>query len=130
MADPTTPVRALYDGMRDRDPQAILAVLAPDFVGDVSPGMPLGVGGIHEGPEAMLQNVWGRVFGAYELQVEAEELLPAGDDRVVALGAYRGTERETGHEVDAAFAHVLTVRDGRITRLQQITDTARWTATA
>ena len=130
MADPTAPVIAFYDGMRARDPQAILAALAPDFVGDISPGMPLGVGGVHEGPETVLQNVWGRVFGAYDLQVEAEELLRTADDRVVAIGAYRGTERETGHEVDAVFAHVITVREGRITRLQQITDTASWTAAA
>ena len=130
MPDPTAPVRALYDAMAAHDPAAILATLDESFVGIVSRGMPLEAGGRHDGPEAMLHDVWGRVFAAYDLRVEADELLPAGPGRVVALGSYRGVQRDTGHEVDARFAHVVSVRDGRITRLEQITDTACWTATA
>ncbi len=130
MSDPTAPVRALYDAMAAHDPAAILATLDERFVGIVSRGMPLDAGGRHDGPQAMLREVWGRVFTAYEMRVEAEELLPAGPDRVVALGSYRGVQRDSGHVVDARFAHVVTVRDGRITRLEQITDTASWTAAA
>lgn len=118
----------LYDAFAARDPQAILDSLHPDFVGEVSAGMPLGVGGRHEGPEAMLHEVWLPVFAGYEMSVEAEELLPSGPDRVVAVGHYRGTERETDHRVEAAFAHLLEIDDGRIGSLRQITDTARWTA--
>jgi ketosteroid isomerase-like protein len=130
MTDPTVPVRALYDAMAAHDPAAILAPLDDEFVGLVSRGMPLEAGGRHDGPEAMLRDVWGRVFAAYDMRVEPDELLPAGPDRVVALGRYRGVQRGSGHEVDARFAHVVTVRDGRITRLEQITDTACWTAAA
>lgn len=117
----------LYDAFAARDPKAILNALHEDFVGDVSAGMPLGVGGRHEGPEAMLRDVWARIFARYDMAVQADELLPSGEHRVTAVGRYRGSDRETGHEVDAAFAHVLTVRDDRIAALKQITDTARWT---
>jgi uncharacterized protein len=46
---------------------------------------------------------------------------------VVAVGHYRGTVRASGRPVEASFAHVLTIRDGRIARLDQITDTGSWT---
>lgn len=127
MTDQMAAAQRLYDAFAARDPQAILDALHEDFVGDVSRGMPLGVGGRHEGPEAMLREVWARVFANYDMAVEAEELLPSGEDRVTAVGRYLGVERESGHKVDAAFAHILTIHDGRIVALKQITDTARWT---
>jgi ketosteroid isomerase-like protein len=110
----------LYAAMRAKDPRAILEALGDDFVGEVNAGMPLGVGGRHDGPRAMLRDVWGPVFAAYNAVPEVEELVPAGEDRVVALGHYRGDG------FTAAFAHVLTVRDGRVTRLRQFTDTRSW----
>jgi ketosteroid isomerase-like protein len=118
--------RRLYDGFAARDAVAIRDALSEDFVGDVSAGMPLGVGGRHEGRDAMLRDVWMKVFGAYDMRVEAEDFHVAGDDVVVAVGAYRGVERASGRDVEAGFAHVLTVREGRVTALRQITDTERW----
>lgn len=126
MTDHLDAARRLYEAFAARDAPAILAALDDDFVGTVSPGMPLGVGGRHEGPITMLRDVWGPIFLAYEMRVEAERYYPSGNDHVIAVGRYRGNERESGRAVDAAFAHVLTVRDGRITALEQITDTARW----
>lgn len=52
--------------------------------------------------------------------------LPASGDRVVVPGRYAGTNKATGKALDAQFAHVLTVTDGRIVGFQQYTDTARW----
>lgn len=45
---------------------------------------------------------------------------------MVVIGRYRGTVRATGAPIDAAFAHVLRVKDVRVSELVQITDTARW----
>lgn len=126
-SDTVAAAQRLYDAFAARDPQAILDALTDDFVGIVSDGMPLGVGGRHEGARTMLGDVWGPVFANYDMHVEADELLPSGDDRVTAVGAYRGTVRATGEPVAAAFAHILTIRDGRISELRQITDTVRWT---
>lgn len=117
--------RRLYEGFLAHDAAAILGLLQPDFVGDVSAGMPLGVGGRYESAEAMMSEVWVPVFSAYDVRVEADELLECGE-RVVAIGGYRGTARSGGISFDAAFAHVLTIRDGLIGALHQITDTASW----
>jgi uncharacterized protein len=119
--------RRLYDGFLAQDAAAILGLLRPDFEGIVSAGMPLGVGGRHHSAEAMMRDVWIPVFSAYDVRVEADELLECGE-RVVAVGGYRGTAREGGEAFDASFAHVLRIGDGLISGLHQITDTASWPA--
>jgi ketosteroid isomerase-like protein len=52
------------------------------------------------------------------------DVLDAGD-RVVALGRYSGKFKKTGRAIDAQFAHVWTVRNGKVTAFQQYTDTAQ-----
>jgi uncharacterized protein len=126
MLDQTAAARRLYEAFASRDVEALRDALADDFVGQVSDGMPLGLGGEHRGREAMIRGVWAKVFATYEVNVDAERLYPSGDDHVVAVGHYRGTARASGQPIEASFAHVLTIRDGRIARLHQITDTARW----
>jgi ketosteroid isomerase-like protein len=126
MNDPVNAARRLYEAIATRDARAILAAMTEDFVGDVSPGMPLGVGGRHEGREAMLRDVWGRVFAAYDVRLDVDRYLACGDDTIVAIGRYRGAERATAQPVDARFAHVLTVHDGHVSGLEQITDTRAW----
>ncbi|WP_327113115.1 hypothetical protein OHB12_30605 [Nocardia sp. NBC_01730] len=43
-------------------------------------------------------------------------------------GRYRGSAHATERAYDAGFVHLWQVVDGRITRLHQYTDTARWHA--
>jgi ketosteroid isomerase-like protein len=52
--------------------------------------------------------------------------LPGDGDKVVALGRYTGTSKASGKPLDAQFAHVWTFRDGKLTNLQQYTDTAQF----
>lgn len=117
----------LYDALQAHDAARIVAALADDFVGEVSAGMPLGVGGRHDGPNTMLRDVWARIFSAYDVRIDVERYLVSRDDVVVALGHYRGFERATGRPVDARFAHVLSIRRDRVAGLEQITDTRSWT---
>jgi len=126
MPDPVAAAQPLYDALNARDPKAILAALHPGFVGVISAGMPGGVGGRHEGAEAMLRDCWGAIFTTFDVRFEVEERLPAGPGRAVFTGRYVGAERGTDRQVDAAFAHVLRTDGERVTELVQITDTARW----
>ncbi|MFB1295372.1 nuclear transport factor 2 family protein [Mycobacterium sp. pW049] len=116
-----------YRALSDGDGNALFALLTEDFEGVVSAGMPHGVGGEHHGRVAMITDVWGRIDAAYDIEVVPREYLTtSGRHQVVVLGTYRGRARATAERVDAAFAHVITVKNGQITALQQITDTARW----
>jgi uncharacterized protein len=117
----------LYWAFEARDAEALLELLAPDFRGVVSAGMPDDLGGTYQGAERMLRDCWGRALALLDTRPVPEELLAvAGASRVVVLGHYRGSARRTGRPHEARFAHVLRFRAGRVVELIQITDTQRW----
>jgi ketosteroid isomerase-like protein len=62
-------------------------------------------------------------YGAFDVRFVAEEFITAGE-HVVAIGRIEGTTRKTEVPVDVPFAHVWTVRGGRLQRLRAFTDTA------
>jgi len=47
-------------------------------------------------------------------------------DTVAVLGRYHGTYRETGKSVNAQMVHVFTVKDNKLVKFQQYTDTAQF----
>jgi uncharacterized protein len=126
MSTSITLAQRLYDAFARFDASALLGLLSNDFVGTVSDGMPHGVGGTHRGPADMVKDAWGRIAGLYDIHVEPVKYLGVDDNRVVVIGRYRGAARDGGSAVDAAFAHIITTRDDRITSLHQITDTRSW----
>ena len=126
MSDHVAAAQKLYDAISARDPGALRDAMAEDFAGSVSEGMPLGVGGRHDGRESMLRDVWVKVLAIYDTRPEVTRYIETGGPELVAIGRYVGTARATGRPLDAAFAHVLSIRDGRVASLEQITDTQRW----
>jgi ketosteroid isomerase-like protein len=79
-------------------------------------------GGTFTGAEAIFGNVLGPMSQDVEsFSVRPDELLDAGDEKVVSLGRYGG--RGANGAVDVPYAHVWTVRAGRIVRFDQYTDT-------
>ena len=123
---PTTVAKRFYEAIARSDADDLFALLTDDFVGEVSAGMPVDVGGTHEGAQKMIVDVWGRIDALYEMNVDPAEFLVVDDDRIVVIGRYRGSARDGETTVDAAFAHVITTRGERMAALQQITDTAQW----
>jgi ketosteroid isomerase-like protein len=82
-------------------------------------------GGTWRGPEAIIKGLFeplGRDWSSFA--VNAEQFVTEGNE-VVSLGRYIGTHRRTGRSVTAAFAHHWTVRDNKIVRFVQHTDTAK-----
>jgi uncharacterized protein len=81
------------------------------------------------GPQAVLEGVFMRIGVDWEgFTVTPEEWLDAGV-RIVVLGTYSGMHKATGRSVRAQFAHVWSVREGRVVRFQQYTDTKQFADT-
>jgi len=81
------------------------------------------------GPLAVLEAVLMRFGAEWEgFTVTPEEWLDAGD-RIVVLGTYSGTHKATGRQLRAQFAHIWSVREGRVVRFQQYTDTKQFAET-
>jgi 2-(1,2-epoxy-1,2-dihydrophenyl)acetyl-CoA isomerase len=123
-------VQQLYDALAALDLPALNALLDPDFEGVLAIGMPFGVGGEHHGADAMRRNGWGAIGRHYVARAEPAQFLPLVDGRMLVTGRYVGQGRRGGGVLDAPFAHIVSVKDGRITGLEQYTDTARWVAAA
>ncbi len=59
-----------------------------------------------------------------DFKAEPDEFLDAGE-RIVALGNYSGSYKATVKSMNVPFAHVWTLRDGKIVKFVQYTDTLK-----
>jgi ketosteroid isomerase-like protein len=84
---------------------------------------------VMEGKDAFRESTrdWLSVWESIELETDHIE---AYDDRVVARGCWRSTGRASGVEGTLPVHIVLTVRDGRIARLEWYPDHERAVAAA
>jgi ketosteroid isomerase-like protein len=115
-------IRRLYDDFGKGDIPAVLGAMDPQIEWKEADGFPYP--GTYVGPDAVLQGVFMRLGTEWDgYQAVADEVLDAGDT-VVGLGHYSGRYKATGKEFRAPFAHVFRLRDGKIVRFQQYTDTA------
>ena len=78
------------------------------------------------GTQAVLEGVFMRLGSEWQgFTVTPQEWLDAGN-RVVVLGTYTGTHGATGKRVQAQFAHVWSLKERRVVRFQQYTDTKQF----
>jgi ketosteroid isomerase-like protein len=108
-------VRRALEAFEKRDLNAITAVADPDVEVDWSASAGW-LAGVYRGIDDVLR-FWNGFYEAFaEVAIEAESYIPAGDAVVVPnVGRMRGRD---GIEVTARGAVVVTIRDGRITRIR------------
>ena len=116
-------VRNLYAAMAAGDGEAVSTIWSPDIVWNEAENYPYADQNPYVGPAAIFEGVFGRIC------VDIDNFAPQmtdfidGGDRVVVLGRYTGTCRETGQPLDHQAVHVWTIEDGKITKFQQYADT-------
>lgn len=111
-----------YAGSDAKDLAAMLAPLSPTSEWTEMAGFPCA--GTYVGPDAVVENVF-KVLGAeWEgYTVKVDRLLDAGDT-IIAVGTYHATYRKTGKRMSARVVHVWDLKDGKVTKFEQFTDTA------
>ncbi len=55
-------------------------------------------------------------------RLEVKSLEPVGDDRVLALICFHGTERDSGEEITHDYAHLATFDGDLVTRIDAFSD--------
>ena len=109
-------VLRVADAHTRRDVDALLAILSPDVEWEdpvwwtESMRVYKGHQEVREWFERALVEPW------ESFRVEAEEVIPVGDDRVVAGGFVRGRGRGSGVETEVRGWLVFWIEDGLITR--------------
>ena len=76
-------------------------------------------------PDAVLNNLLVPLARDWEGFAARPSEFIADGERVVALGTYSGLYKATGRAMSAKFAHVWTVRGGRLASFTMHTDTAK-----
>jgi len=101
---------------------AVLEIFDPDIEWTEAEGFPYG--GTYRGPKAISEQVFMKLGTEWDgFTVKPIEFIDAGE-RIVVLGQYSGTFKETGKSFKAEFAHVWTIRDGKAVKFVQYADTA------
>jgi uncharacterized protein len=115
-------IRGLYDALAQGDVPSILAALNPQVEWTEAEGIPYA--GTYVGPDAVLNNVLAKLATEWDgFTVTPHDVIDGGD-KVVSTGRYAGTYKETGKSFECDFAHVWTLRDGKVVRFHQYVDSA------
>ena len=123
--DNVTVIRSMYAAFAAGDVPAVLAGMDPQIEWNEAEHFPYADGNPYVGPAAVLEGVFKRLGAEWEYwTLVVNEVLDAGDT-VVALGRYQAKHRTTGASIDAQFAHVWRLRNGKVTKFQQYADTAQ-----
>jgi ketosteroid isomerase-like protein len=118
-------VQGLYEAFGKGDIASVLGAMDPQIEWREAENFIYADGNPYVGPDAVL-GVFMRIGAEWEgFTVGAEGVLDAGDT-AVGHGYYSGTYRKNGKRARAQFAHFFTLRDGKIVKFQQYTDTAQF----
>jgi ketosteroid isomerase-like protein len=116
--------KGVYDAFGRGDVPAVLGAFTDDIEWFEAEGMPYG--GLHRGPEAVAQNVFGPITEDVEdFAVTPEQIIGSGAT-VAAVVRYTGTGKATGKTLDVPAVHMWDVRDGKLARFRQFIDTVKF----
>lgn len=123
-------VRSIYDAFACGDVGAVLAGFDPAIEWWEADNFLYADRNPYVGPSAVAEGVFARCLADVEdFEVVPQRFMGAGE-LVVVEGRYRGTMKATRRSVDAQFAHVWELRNGKVTRFRQYTDTLQWSVAA
>jgi ketosteroid isomerase-like protein len=113
-----------YDAFASGDIGSVLDVMTDDVQFVVAENSPYYRGTPYVGKQEIGEKLFARVPKEWDgYWIDVEKLHDAGDI-VIMQGRYRGTYKATGHTMAAQAVHILTVRDGKLAKLEQYVDTA------
>jgi ketosteroid isomerase-like protein len=97
---------------------------SPEIVWDATPsGIPgLGAYRGHEEVKRFFEDDWFKVFPFEEWEVELEEVIDAGGDRVISMSRQHGRGASSGAVAELELAQIGTVRDGQVVRVDNYVD--------
>ncbi len=110
-------------GVSGKDNETALAFYDPEVQMDVTAGTHIGQRGIYYGLDGVQEFYRDLLVSFEELTSEVEEWIDAGE-RVIAMVHSYAHGKSSGVPVDKLEAHLWTVRDGLLVRLQIFTTRA------
>lgn len=116
-------VNRAYDCFNRKDIDALAAMVAPDCSWNVAGPADIPWAGHYEGPEQVKDYARKLTDAVHFRSFDPRSFVEQGDT-VVVCGSEAATINSTGKDYTSLFAHVFTIRDGRIAFFQEYGDTA------
>ncbi len=116
-------VRQMYTAIEQDDHEAYRRLVDPNISWEVLKNYP--EGGTRTGYNAVFEGdgFFSSLYKQFdEWHATPEEYLDA-DDNVIAVGVYQGQVNANQVRVESPFVHIWTLRDGKLARMRQFTDT-------
>ena len=121
--DNVSVVKQAYENFKSGDIEALLGQMSEDVDWRLPETEGVPFAGARRG-RAQVAEFFTTLAGAQDtLAFEPREFVAQGD-KVVALGQYRWRVKQSGREYGGDWAHVFTVRDGKIAGFHEYMDTA------
>ncbi|MGH7276807.1 MAG: nuclear transport factor 2 family protein [Candidatus Rokuibacteriota bacterium] len=123
MADNVGLVQGAYDAFAKGDVQKVLGLLGDKVEWYEAEHVTYWPGGPFVGPQAVVDGVFARIPQDFDgFRIDVRRIVGCGDT-VLVEARYRATVKATGKPLDVQVAHVWDLRDGKVVRWQQYTDT-------
>lgn len=120
----TDHIQNLYDAFGEGNIEAVLGGMDSTIVWNEAENFVYAGGNPYIGPQAVLAGVFAPVGNDFEyFNAVPKTIEELGEDGVLACGRYTGKLKSNGAVLDAQFAHVWRLKDGKIVSFQQYTDT-------
>ena len=115
-------IRELYEAFGTGNVPAVLGAFDENISWTEAEGFMYS--GTYEGPNGVLAGVFMRIATEWEdFTVVASKIVDGGDGNVISTGTYSGKYLKTGKSMSVPFAHEWELRDGKIVKFNQHTDT-------
>ena len=116
-------VKSTYDCFFRGDIEELLSHHTEDIDWEVYGPTELPTAGRRRG-KTEVQQFFGQVDELLEFdKFEVQQYVTQGNT-VVSLGEYAGNAKKTGKRFEAHFAHVVTIKNGKVSSFREYTDTA------
>ena len=117
-------VRSMYEAFGKGDIGSVISCLDRDVEWWEAENFIYADQNPYSGPNAVLEGVFMRIANDWDgFTVSAQDVLDAGD-AVVGYGYYSATYKKNGKKVRGQFAHIFHLKNEKVIKFQQYTDTA------
>ena len=117
-------IQDLYNAFAKGDVPTVLAGMDEKIEWNEAENFPYADGNPYIGHDAVLGGVFARIGEEWEywnlVNIKLNEM---ENDMVLATGRYQAKYKKNGELLDAQFAHVWSLKNGKVTQFQQYTDT-------
>lgn len=118
-------IQDAYAAFARGDGPSVLGAMDPTIVWNEAENFPYADRNPYSGPAAVAEGIFFRYANDWEnFHVSPAQFFDAGDT-VIVTGRYTGTYKASKKSLDAQFAHVWHITNGKVSTFQQYTDTAQ-----